>query len=64
MTKNKPTYQELNDRLQQVLDQLQSHEITIDDALQLQKEGEALIAQMQKMLEAAENTIKKLPKTA
>jgi exodeoxyribonuclease VII small subunit len=56
----KDDYQAMSARLDEVLQQLQSPDIAIDEAMKLHEEGSKLIAHMQTYLETAENTIKKL----
>lgn len=61
MTKSaKPTYAELQSELTEVMSQLQSDDIDIDEALKLHKQASTLIAQLEKHLEQAKLTITKL----
>ena len=54
-------YKLLHDRLEEILEQLQSAELDIDASLALHKEGKALIIQLEEYLSKAKNEIKNLP---
>lgn len=58
------TYQEVNGQLDEVLMRLQQSDIQVDEAVALYKEGLALAAALEKHLEQAENTVRKLKASA
>jgi exodeoxyribonuclease VII small subunit len=61
MTKKpEPSYREISDQLDAVLARLQQPDIQVDDAVRLYEEGLALAAALEKHLQLAENTIRKL----
>jgi len=53
-------YQRLSLDLDEVLAKLQQPNVQVDEAVKLYEQGLKLIAQLEKQLEQAENTIKKL----
>lgn len=59
-TKNRPDYSSLNQELQTILERLQQPDILVDEAVQLYEQGLAVLAQLEKYLQTAEHTIKKL----
>ncbi len=61
MAKQK-AYRELQADLDKVLDQLQSAELDIDKALELHKQGQELIKQLEDYLQTAKNTVEHLKK--
>ena len=58
----KKSYGELQAELEEVLLQLQSGELDIDQALKLHKQGEALVAELEAYLADAKNEIEQLKK--
>jgi exodeoxyribonuclease VII small subunit len=65
MTKKpEPSYQEISDQLDAVLARLQQPDIQVDDAVRLYEEGLALAAALEKHLQLAENTIRRLKAAA
>lgn len=54
------TYRQLQTELDDVLSQMQSSEMDIDEAIKLYKQGEKLLASLSKKLEVSKNEIKKL----
>lgn len=53
-------YKTLSDELDQILGQLQSGELTIDEALPAYEKGVKLVKQLEKQLETAENKVTEL----
>ncbi len=62
MTK-KLSYSELSKKLDDVLGELQSGLADIDRSLELYKQGQKIIDQLQLHLKTAENEVKKIKKT-
>lgn len=60
MTTTKPDYKKLNAELDEVLERLQSTDITVDEAVAAYEKGQKLITQIEEYLEAAELKITKL----
>ncbi len=60
MSNNEKTYRELREELDNLLHDLQSVDIDVDDALDKFKKGNELITQLRKRLDKAETEIKKL----
>jgi len=61
MTKEpQPTYQELKTELDKLLDELQSDDISVEDAMKHYERGMELIKELEKHLSNAENKITKL----
>lgn len=58
----KKSYRELQTQLDTVLDHLQSAELDIDKALELYKQGQNLIKQLEDYLQTAKNTVEELKK--
>lgn len=58
--KKSPTYAELSEQLDQVVGQLESPAVDIDEAIRLYKEGQKLISELEGYLKTAENRIAKL----
>lgn len=58
----KKTYRELQGELDSVLVELQSAELDIDKALELYKQGQKLIEQLEDYLQNAKNEITELKK--
>lgn len=58
----KKTYRELQSELDEVLVELQSAELDIDKALELYKQGQKLIEQLEDYLQNAKNEITELKK--
>lgn len=56
----KKGYRELQAELDDVLSQLQSSELDIDNALQLYKQGKKLVQQLEDYLKTAKNEIQHL----
>ncbi len=61
---NKKTYREIQSELDEVLSELQSGELDIDDALKKYERGSHLLKELERQLKMAENKITqiKLPK--
>ena len=59
MTKDK-TYQELSSELDQLLEELQTAELEVDDAIAKYERGMAIIEQLETQLKTAENKVKKI----
>lgn len=57
MTKKKTNYAELKAELEAIMSKLQSNDIDVDTALALHEQAEALIAELEKHLEAAKNVV-------
>jgi exodeoxyribonuclease VII small subunit len=57
------SYQELNDSLKEIIDWFEDGDLTIDDALPKYEEAIAIIKEMEKYLDSAENKIKKIKST-
>lgn len=60
----KKTYKHLQAALDDVLSQLQSAELDIDNALELYKQGQKLIKELEAYLKTAKNEIDRLDKNA
>ena len=62
MTKDKlePTYAELKSELDNLLDNLQQDDISVDDAMKQYERGMEIVKQLEKTLTEAENKIIKL----
>jgi len=58
--KDKPTYAELKQELDELLDTLQQEDISVDDALKAYERGMELVKQLEATLNEAENRITKL----
>ena len=58
----KKSYKQLQTELDSVLSQLQSSELDIDSALNLYKEGQKLVGQLEEYLKSAKNEIEHLKK--
>lgn len=56
------SYRELRDKLDQVLEKMQSNELDVDEILKAHKEGMELIAKLEKYLAEAEVKLKKASK--
>lgn len=53
-------YQQLNVELDEILEKLQDPAVQVDQALELYQAGLARVAQLEKYLKSAENTLAKL----
>lgn len=62
MTKDSKTYQDLSDKLDNIIMSLENPATTIDDALSLYKEADQLIKMIKDYLEKTRNEIKILTK--
>ena len=62
MTKESKTYQELSDKLDNVINSLENPATTIDEAVSLYKEADQLIKTLKDYLENTRNEIKILTK--
>ncbi len=62
MTNMQTTYKELQAELDRVLADLQSADLDIDKALNLHKQGQKLVVELEKYLKTAENQVKELKK--
>jgi exodeoxyribonuclease VII small subunit len=54
---NEPTFRELSDQLDAVLQQLQTDEVDVDEALKLHQQGTKLLEQLEKRLTSAEHQV-------
>lgn len=59
MAKN---YSELKNKLNQIIDRIQSPDIELDEAIKLHKEGEAIIKELEVYLAQASQKIKSVKK--
>lgn len=59
----KKSYRELQAKLDEVLEELQSAELDIDKALELYKKGQELVSSLEDYLQNAKNEIERLKKT-
>lgn len=57
---DQPTFRELNQQLEDILAQLQTDDIDVDEALKLHEQGTKLLDQLEKRLTAAEHKVKSL----
>jgi len=57
---SKLTFQELSSQLDEVLAQLQTDDVDVDEALKLYEQGTKLITELEKRLEAAEHSVRTL----
>ncbi len=57
---NKKNYKTLSGELDDVLLRMQSEDVDIDEALELYKRGQGLIAELEKYLSTAKNEIQKI----
>ncbi|CAN5353480.1 hypothetical protein BH09PAT4_BH09PAT4_04030 [soil metagenome] len=57
---DQPTFRELNQQLEEVLAQLQTDDIDVDEALKLHESGTKLLDQLEKRLAGAEHKVKSL----
>lgn len=62
MVKQKIDYKEMSAELNDVLSQMQSSDIDVDDAIKLYERGMKLTQQLQEYLQQAENNIIKVKK--
>ncbi len=60
MTKSTVSYSDLQSQLQSIIDDLQTGELDIDQAIDKYKQAQAIVARLEKQLKQAENTIKKI----
>jgi exodeoxyribonuclease VII small subunit len=60
MTEAGPTFEEALARLEEILRRLEQGDASLDEALELWKEGDALHRRCQELLEAAEGRIETL----
>lgn len=60
MAKEQKSYRELHAELQALLDDLQTADVDVDEAITTYEKAEALIKQLEERLKTAELTIKKL----
>ena len=56
----KPDYRSLQNELDELLNSLQSGNLSIDEALKAFERGQAIVKELQSYLKTAENKIKKL----
>jgi exodeoxyribonuclease VII small subunit len=56
----KENYQDLSQKLDDVLDKLQSEDLDVDTAISLYEQGLNLVAELEKRLETAENKVREL----
>lgn len=59
MTKAATDYTKLNQELDKLITDLQSGELSIDEALKAYERGQAIIKELQAYLKTAENKVKK-----
>lgn len=64
MAKTEKSYRELHAELEALLNNLQSSDIDVDEAIETYEQAEVLIKQLEARLKEAEITIKKLEKRA
>jgi exodeoxyribonuclease VII small subunit len=57
---DKTNYQTLTSELDTILNALQAPDLDIDAALELYKRGQKVIKELEKYLQTAENTVRKL----
>jgi exodeoxyribonuclease VII small subunit len=57
---DQPTFRELSQQLEEVLAQLQTDDIDVDEALKLHEKGTKLLDQLEKRLAGAEHKVKSL----
>ena len=60
MTSQKTDYRKLNAELEQIVNQLQSGELSIDEAAKAYEQGMKLVKQLESYLKTAENHISEL----
>jgi exodeoxyribonuclease VII small subunit len=60
MAAPKENYQDLSQKLDDVLDKLQSEDLDVDTAISLYEQGLNLVAELEKRLETAENKVREL----
>jgi exodeoxyribonuclease VII small subunit len=60
MAAPKDNYQDLSQKLDDVLDKLQSEDLDVDTAISLYEQGLNLVAELEKRLETAENKVREL----
>lgn len=60
MAKEQKSYRELHAELQALLDDLQTADVDVDEAITKYQKAEALIKQLEERLQTADLTIKKL----
>lgn len=64
MTKATENYQDLSVKLDTILQALQTPDLNIDEAIELYKQGQKVIKELEIYLKTAENTIRKLSRTS
>ena len=64
MTKKNLTFEEALEKLESIVEKLESGEITLDDSIAAFEEGQKLVEFCLKQLQAAEQKVKKLSKDA
>jgi exodeoxyribonuclease VII small subunit len=60
MIKAAESYQGLSSELDTILNALQAPEVDIDSALELYKRGQKVLKELERYLQTAENTVRKL----
>lgn len=60
MPKNEKSYKQLQEELDGILMQLQGGELDIDESMKAYEKGLTLVAELEKYLKTAENTIRKV----
>lgn len=60
MTKESFDYQKLSAELDKILEDMQSTDIDIDDAVKKYEKGMQILAQLERQLKTAENKVKKV----
>ena len=60
MAANKPNYRALSAELQEILEQLQSGQLSIDEAMPAYERGMKLVKDLEAYLKTAEHTVTKL----
>lgn len=58
--KSKLSYQDMHNRLDEILSQMQSPQTSIDDAIKLHKEGTELVSKLEAYIAEAELVINKI----
>lgn len=62
MVNKQKTYKELQAELDNVLAELESPDLDIDKAMELHKQGQKIVGELENYLKTAENQIKELKK--
>lgn len=60
MAKTEPSFKDLKEQLDSVVDKLQSDDLDVEEAISLYSKGQDLIKELESYLDKAENTVKEL----